>query len=77
MEIINRIYPGCRVVGCGELLVEGVGWYPVSVSDTAEIIALAKKGKDALGRNIRVMSIQVWHNGLYRQADFSPKELIQ
>ena len=75
MKAINRIYPGCKIIACSQLFVEGVGWYSAIIHDPADIKKIARAGRDLAGRKIIKMAILIEHDGMRRQADFSPKEL--
>lgn len=77
MTILEKIYPNYKIIGLGQMIVEGSGWYDTLITDKNDIITLARKGYDAAGRKIRCMAIRLEDpDGFHRIADFIPEDLI-
>ena len=78
MTVFERIYPNYKICGIMEMLVEGVGdWHSTLVSNSDDVLAIAKRGTDDIGRKIHVLCLLIQGpSGDMRYADFSPNELI-
>ena len=74
---LERIYPGYKIIGLEELLVEGlVSWYKTLITDPEDVLEIAKNGHDSCDRKIRLMNIIIQGpDGDRRNADFRPEEL--
>ena len=74
----SKIYPGARLMGINEMLVEGCPkWFGTLVTDPKDILAIAKRGHDGAGRKIRMMNIRfMTEEGRVAFADFTPFELV-
>lgn len=76
-SLVNRIYPDHKVVGLDQMIVEGSGWYDTLITHPEDIMALARAGVDAAGRQIRMMALRLeGPDGIQRVADFRPEEIL-
>jgi len=79
---LEKLYPNHKILGLNEMLVGPyltcpACWYTTLVTDKKDILAIAKRGTDAVGRNIRIMNLKLLSpNGTIRNPDFKPSEII-
>jgi hypothetical protein len=76
-SLINRLYPDHKIMGLPQMIVEGSGWYDTLITEPDDIMALARAGVDAAGRQIRMMALELESpDGIRRVADFRPEEIL-
>ena len=73
---VERIYPGAKIEGANQVLVDGEGWIDYDVRDGAAVLELCRRGTDAWGRTVRMLALTLDDGGVQRIADFRPEEVL-
>jgi len=77
MNRLKKIYSDCKVLGLSQMIVDGSKWYDTQVTDFNDIMIIAERGCDGLGRKIRKMALSLQDiDGCQKLVDFDPEEIL-